>query len=80
MRKVSISDDYGPWTVVVGAAAGIGYAFCDALARAGRNILMTDIDSAALEAAAGRLRRDGVIVETVVMDSGDGDSWCTTPP
>jgi 2,3-dihydroxy-2,3-dihydro-p-cumate dehydrogenase len=55
--------------VVTGAAKGIGYAIADRLARDGADLVIADLDAAALVAAKDRLAtRHGVKVETQAGD------------
>lgn len=55
--------------VVTGAAKGIGYAIADRLARDGADLVLADLDSAALETASARLvDRHRIRVETVAGD------------
>jgi 2-hydroxycyclohexanecarboxyl-CoA dehydrogenase len=49
----------GKVALVVGAGGGIGGAGAEALAREGAAVLATDIDAAAAEATAGRIRAAG---------------------
>ena len=46
--------------VVTGAANGIGFALCEAFAAEGMRVVMSDVDPAALDAAAARL--DGEVL------------------
>jgi 2,3-dihydroxy-2,3-dihydro-p-cumate dehydrogenase len=55
--------------VVTGAAKGIGYAIADRLARDGADLVLADLDAAALEAAKDKLiTRRGVKVESHAGD------------
>src|SRR6266700_3928994 len=49
----------GKMALVAGAGGGIGGAGAEALAREGAAVLCTDIDAAAAEATAGRIRESG---------------------
>ena len=48
--------------VVTGGARGIGYACAARLLRAGAAVTIWDVDRAALEAAAAKLKRDGSVL------------------
>jgi short-subunit dehydrogenase len=50
---------YGPRALITGAAAGIGEAFAEALAQAGYELVLVDIDRPALEQLAARLQKVG---------------------
>ena len=60
--------------VVTGAASGIGLAIAHALAAEGANVLMADIDAAAVEEAAARVRETGTEVETMELDVRDAEA------
>ena len=64
----------GRVAVVTGAASGIGLAIADALAAEGASVLMTDLDGAALDAAANPLRERGDEVDALVVDVRDPDA------
>src|SRR4029077_20932075 len=49
----------GKVALVAGAGGGIGGAGAEALAREGAAVLVTDLDAAAAEATAGRIRAAG---------------------
>ncbi len=55
----------GKVAVVTGAASGIGLAMAKAFAAEGMKLVMSDIDEARLETAAGELRSSGTEVLTV---------------
>ena len=48
-------EQYGQWAMVAGAAEGLGEAFCVALAKAGKHLIMVDHQTDKLSALAGRL-------------------------
>src|SRR5882757_6581092 len=62
--------------IVTGGARGIGFGIADALANAGYDIALVDLDAEALESAASRLRDRYPKIQTVaatadVTSSGD---------
>ncbi|MDH6436648.1 3-oxoacyl-[acyl-carrier protein] reductase [Streptomyces sp. SAI-144] len=61
----------GRSALVTGAAAGIGAAVAQALARAGATVLVTDLDDVAAEASAARIRAGGGKAESAVLDVRD---------
>ncbi len=66
---------YGPTAVVTGAGRGIGSAYAKALAARGLDLVLTDIDSEAVEAGAARLRSEtGRPVPVVAADMPDPKS------
>lgn len=64
-------DVAGKTVFITGGAGGIGFAIARSFGRRGCKIMLADIDSAALEAAAATLASDGVDVGTVVCDVAD---------
>ncbi len=64
----------GRVAIVTGAASGIGLAIADQLAASGVQLLMTDLDGAAVESAAAQVRRPGVDVDAVTVDVRDQDA------
>lgn len=66
-----MQDLEGKTAVVTGAASGMGYAFADAFAGVGMNVVMADIEERALRSAAARVEAVGATVLPVVTDVGD---------
>lgn len=60
--------------VVTGAASGIGLAICRHLAFNGVHLMMTDLDGAAVEAAAAGIRGQGPDVAAAQLDVRDPDA------
>jgi len=67
---------YGPWSVVLGAAQGIGFAFAEGLARRGLSVLLVDQRADLLEAAGDRVRaaNAAIEVETAQLDLAAPDA------
>jgi NAD(P)-dependent dehydrogenase (short-subunit alcohol dehydrogenase family) len=61
----------GRTVFITGAASGLGAALAEVLARAGADIVATDIRTAALESAAAQLRAGGARVHTIGFDVAD---------
>jgi NAD(P)-dependent dehydrogenase (short-subunit alcohol dehydrogenase family) len=61
----------GKAVIVTGAAGGIGLAICEALAAIGAKIALFDIDQAALDKAAEKLRAAGATAHPVRVDLSD---------
>ncbi len=64
----------GKAVIVTGAAGGIGLAICEALAAIGARIALFDIDHAALDKAAEKLRATGATAHPVRVDLSDADA------
>lgn len=58
----------GRVAVVTGAASGIGLALCERFGREGMRVVLADIERAALDSAAEKLRSDGVEALAVPTD------------
>jgi NAD(P)-dependent dehydrogenase (short-subunit alcohol dehydrogenase family) len=67
-----VRDFEGRTAVVTGGASGMGLAFAEAFARLGTNVVLADIEEAALRTAAGAIESLGVSVVPVVTDVADG--------
>src|SRR5437763_370916 len=61
----------GKGAVVTGAANGIGLGICRALAKAGVDIVLTDIEGDALERACGEIGSLGVKATALPLDVSD---------
>jgi len=70
-----IDDLGGKVAFVTGSAGGIGLGIARALAEAGMQIALADIDSVALEASAAELTESGATVLSVPLDVTDRAAW-----
>lgn len=59
----------GRIALVTGSAQGIGLALAEGLGRAGARIVLNGRDDGKLQAAAARLRADGIVVDTMASTS-----------
>lgn len=64
----------GKTAVVTGGASGVGRCLCETFARNGMNVIMADIELAALETAGAALQQQGLSVEWVQADVTDPES------
>jgi NADP-dependent 3-hydroxy acid dehydrogenase YdfG len=64
----------GGVAVVTGAASGIGLGMAHAFAGEGMRLMLADIEPAALESAAARLRADGAEVVAECVDVSNADT------
>jgi 3-oxoacyl-[acyl-carrier protein] reductase len=65
----------GKVALVTGAASGIGAATASRLAGAGANILLGDLDGAAVDVKAQELRTAGARAESLELDVTSRESW-----
>ena len=65
----------GKVVMVTGAASGIGLASATEFAKEGGTVVATDVNAAALEAAAAGLKAEGLSVEAAVLDVTDRAAW-----
>jgi NAD(P)-dependent dehydrogenase (short-subunit alcohol dehydrogenase family) len=68
-----MSDLAGRVAIVTGGASGIGYAFAQALARAGISVAIGDLRDA--DAAAGKLRAEGLRAMGMRCDVASAGDW-----
>jgi NAD(P)-dependent dehydrogenase (short-subunit alcohol dehydrogenase family) len=57
--------------VVTGGARGLGAAIAEELAEQGAHVVIADVDGAAAEATAARLRSGGLAVQSIPLDVAD---------
>jgi NAD(P)-dependent dehydrogenase (short-subunit alcohol dehydrogenase family) len=67
----------GRTAFVTGAGSGLGLGMATQLARSGATVVMTDVDLAACEQAAARLRASGHAAEAAALDVRDADAFAT---
>jgi len=65
----------GKIALITGAASGIGLATTEMFASQGAAVILSDINAAAGEAAAARLREAGAVVDFVSLDVTSEKSW-----
>ncbi len=67
---------YGSWSLIAGAAEGIGAAFAEALASKGMNIIMVDSNEQAMKELSERMIRNNRInVIAVLQDLSEKTAW-----
>jgi 3-oxoacyl-[acyl-carrier protein] reductase len=64
----------GRSAIVTGGAGGVGGGIASVLARCGAGVMIADLDLAAAEALAERLRGDGHVARALAVDLVDRDS------
>jgi NAD(P)-dependent dehydrogenase (short-subunit alcohol dehydrogenase family) len=69
-----MQDLRGKTAFVTGAASGIGLSLARALGREGMNVVMSDVDAAALRAAGEQLAQEQIRTAQVQCDVGDRSS------
>lgn len=72
-ERWEMKDLRGRVGVVTGGASGIGFALAERFAAEGMGVVIADVEEAALEEAAGKLRATGADVLEVVTDVRDAD-------
>ena len=60
--------------VITGGASGVGYAIGVALAKEGAKVVLSDIESSALESAKANFEKEGLSVDIKQADVSDHDS------
>ena len=60
--------------VITGGASGVGYAIGAALAKEGAKVVLSDIESSALESAKANLEKDGLRVDIKQADVSDHET------
>lgn len=72
MKSTQFKEKYGPYALVAGGSDGLGYAFAEAIARRGLNLVLIARQADRLIAAAKRLKETYTIdVISVVADMAD---------
>ena len=60
---------------ITGAGSGLGLGMARQLAHSGATVIMTDVDRAACEDAASRLRESGLAAEAAALDVRDAEAF-----
>lgn len=72
MKKTPFKEKYGPYALVAGGSDGLGYAFAEAIARRGVNLVLIARRQDRLDAAAARLKEAyGIEVIPIAADMAD---------
>ncbi len=66
-----MQDLEGKTAVVTGAASGMGYAFSEAFAGVGMNVVMADVEEDALKTASAQVEAAGGSVLAIPTDVSD---------
>jgi len=70
-----MKNTYGSWCLVAGAAEGLGYAFSQALAQRGLNLIMVDLQKDQLDSAARQLESSfGIKTQVLPLDLASVDA------
>ena len=69
-----MTDFHGKHVLITGAARGLGALVAERIASAGAKLTLWDVDGAALEATAGRIRSSGALAEWAAVDVSDPDA------
>ena len=66
---------YGPWAIIIGAAEGLGEAYCVALAKRKMNLVMVDNRLSELNTLANRLHDEyGILTQALHIDLNKKDA------
>jgi short-subunit dehydrogenase len=74
MKKHLTTLSYGKWACVIGAAEGLGEAFCDELIRYGFSLLIVDINEEKLVANVNEYKSKNIACKTLFIDLKDPDA------
>ena len=66
-----IMDFLGKTVLITGAASGIGFECCREFGKNGANIVMCDVNEAAMKEKSAKLEADGINVLTIKTDVRD---------
>jgi short-subunit dehydrogenase len=62
-------DKYGPWAIILGAAEGLGKAYCIALAKRKLNLVMVDYRPSELKSLANKINEDyNILTQPLHLD------------
>jgi len=74
VKTIKFIEKYGPYALIAGGSDGLGYAFAEAIARRGLNLVLIARQKERLEAAAKQLEKDYKIdVITITADAADNE-------